>query len=349
MVGRRILLVGSDSDLAHEIARVLESGAACEVRVETGLRDALSAFHLMRPELILVENGTVHLRELSMLIHINALLLDDALLPVVVYDPGGESMATRGRESLPHSVIVEDAGDVHRFCGTIVELLESGSSHHGAIASTGNSDRGPLQDFELMFAKRLAVLAECRDHPETGHVFRVGALSGEIAREMQLSPGDVELITHASPLHDIGQLAISDAILLKDDLLSLEEMDIVKTHTSIGAALLNGMANSILDLASSIARYHHENWDGTGYTPGVEGESIPLAARIVRVADSFDAMTTPRPFAKRIDLDSAIRFIRDNVGRYFDPAVVEAFLQVRHGRPEKPGSVGKAPLISNAV
>src|SRR6185437_6839146 len=98
---------------------------------------------------------------------------------------------------------------------------------------------------------------------------------------------EVELIRRAAPLHDIGKLAIPDSILLKPGLLTLEEMDTMKMHTVLGAKMLSGSSSKILQVAEEIALYHHENLDGTGYTPGLAGKSIPLVGRIVAVADVF--------------------------------------------------------------
>ena len=200
----------------------------------------------------------------------------------------------------------------------------------GLQESTDGSllDPPELQAFTLETAQRLARLAACKDCEGSGHVERVGKLSALIAEVMGLPSDRVEAIRVASPLHDIGNLAIPESILLKDDALSLEELDEVKKHTEIGGELLAGSGSSILRIAELIARTHHENWDGTGYHPGVGGESIPLEGRIVRVADTFDSVVHSRPFRGAWRRQEAIDFIKDHAGHRFDPAVVWGFMKV---------------------
>jgi putative two-component system response regulator len=132
----------------------------------------------------------------------------------------------------------------------------------------------------------------------------------------------------AAPLHDVGKVGIPESVLFKEGPITLEELDLIKTHTTIGASILAGSSSRLFQMAEEIALYHHENWDGTGYTPGLEGESLPLVGRIVRVADTFDASTSARPFADRWRREAAVSFIREQAGRGFDPTVVEAFLEV---------------------
>jgi putative two-component system response regulator len=139
---------------------------------------------------------------------------------------------------------------------------------------------------------------------------------------------DVEAIGIAAQLHDIGKLGIPDEILFNDQPLSLDQMDVIKTHTVLGAALLAGSSSPVVRMAEVIALYHHENFNGTGYTPGLEGEGIPLVGRIVRVTDSFDAMTMRRAFAEQWRHEAAVEFLQSQAGQHFDPRVVAALVEV---------------------
>jgi response regulator RpfG family c-di-GMP phosphodiesterase len=177
-------------------------------------------------------------------------------------------------------------------------------------------------------ATRLARIVELKDHPNSGHTVRVGRLSALVAQALGMHPDDVKVIGLASQLHDIGKLGISDEILFNDQPLSLEQMDVIKTHTVLGAALLAGSSSPVVRMAEVIALYHHENWNGTGYTPGLEGEGIPLVGRIVRVTDSFDAMTMRRAFAEQWRREAAVEFIQSQAGHQFDPRVVAALVDV---------------------
>ena len=137
----------------------------------------------------------------------------------------------------------------------------------------------------------------------------------------------MSLIRRAAPLHDVGKIGIPDSILLKLGKLTAAEFELVKTHTAIGARILSGSRFALLRLAEEIAFSHHERWDGSGYA-GLAGDPIPLAGRIVAVADVFDALTQKRPYKPAWPVDEAIAEIERQRGRQFDPSIVDAFLRV---------------------
>jgi putative two-component system response regulator len=172
---------------------------------------------------------------------------------------------------------------------------------------------------------RLALAAEYGDDDALEHARRIGRISALLAADLGLPDGEVELIRRAAPLHDIGKIAIPDAILIKPGKLTDDEFDRIKLHTTIGAEILSGSQSPVLRLAERIALTHHERWDGYGYPNGLTGEGIPLAGRIVAVADVFDALTHERPYREAWPVDEALRAILTQAGRQFDPAVVKAF------------------------
>jgi putative two-component system response regulator len=184
-----------------------------------------------------------------------------------------------------------------------------------------------LEEAQFEMLARLAAAAEFRDDNTGRHTRRVGDLSAGIAEQLGLS--EVELIRLAAPLHDIGKIAIPDAILGKPAKLTNAEFEQIKTHTTAGAQMLSGSAFALIDLAERIALTHHEKWDGSGYPEGLVGEAIPIAGRIVAVADVFDALTHVRPYKAAWGTEDAIREITSQAGRHFDPQVVEAFLSLR--------------------
>jgi putative two-component system response regulator len=184
-----------------------------------------------------------------------------------------------------------------------------------------------LEATQLEILERLALAAEYRDDDTGQHTRRVGHMSAQIARVLGLPDSEVTLIQRAAPLHDVGKIAIADAILLKPGKLTPVEFEQMKTHTTRGAQMLGGGRFPLLQRAEEIALTHHERWDGTGHI-GLRGETIPLSGRIVTVADVFDALTNERPYKKAWSRVDAIAEIVAQSGRQFDPAVVEAFLQV---------------------
>jgi cyclic di-GMP phosphodiesterase len=182
----------------------------------------------------------------------------------------------------------------------------------------------------LEILHRLAVAAEYRDDESGEHGERVGRTSALIAQQLGMPRDHVELIRFAAPLHDIGKLGVPDAVLRKREELTTEEFELVKRHVTIGKLLLGGTDLPILRLAEEIAVYHHEWWDGTGYAEHLAGDEIPVEARIVAVADAFDALTHERPFKGALSARDALDEIRRLAGRQFDPMVVRAFERLDH-------------------
>jgi CHASE2 domain-containing sensor protein len=183
-----------------------------------------------------------------------------------------------------------------------------------------------LADAEREIAHRLGVAVEWRD-AETGvHIERMGRLCERLAREVGLSVVEADLLRHASALHDVGKVGIPDEILLKPGKLDPAEWAQMKTHTTIGAAILSGSKSALVQMAEQIARSHHERWDGTGYPEGLSGDEIPLPARICAVCDVFDALLSPRPYKDAWPLPEVMRELASLRGTHLDPALVDAFL-----------------------
>jgi len=176
--------------------------------------------------------------------------------------------------------------------------------------------------------RRLSMAVELRDEDTGAHIERIGRLSALLAEQIDMDGRFCTRISHAAPLHDVGKVAIPDAILLKPGPLTTEERAIVETHAEEGYRLLQRSSSSILELAASIALSHHEKWDGSGYPRGLTREEIPIEGRIVAVTDVFDALTSDRVYRKAYSIDEAVALMREQRGRHFDPEVLDAFLEV---------------------
>ena len=185
-----------------------------------------------------------------------------------------------------------------------------------------------LKMAQLDVIERLALAGEHHDDDTGAHTRRVADSCRAIAGRLALSPEETELIYRAAPLHDVGKIGVSDAILLKPGKLTPDEFDTMKKHCQIGAQLLSGGQSDFLQAARSIALCHHERFDGTGYPHKLRGEDIPLPGRIVAVADVFDALTNERPYKKAWPVEEARAEIQSKAGTQFDPMVVEAFLSL---------------------
>lgn len=175
---------------------------------------------------------------------------------------------------------------------------------------------------------RLSQASEFRDNETGRHTQRVGQIAAKIATALHIDAEQVDLIRRAAPLHDIGKIAIPDHILYKSGPLTAEEFDHMKQHAAIGARLLRGSRLPLLQTAYEIALYHHERWDGQGYPEGVKGNDIPITARIVAVADAFDALTHERPYKHAWSIEEAIGELQRSSGTRYDPQVVEALITV---------------------
>jgi putative two-component system response regulator len=185
-----------------------------------------------------------------------------------------------------------------------------------------------LQQAKIETLELLGRASEFRDDMTGSHTQRVGHMSGLIASQIGLPEWQVELIRKAAPLHDIGKIGIPDQILLKPGRFEPDEFEQMKLHTTIGANILKDSSFDVLRTAEVIARFHHEKWDGTGYPQGMKGEEIPIEARIVAIADFYDALTHERPYKKAWTSSEAIEEAMRQSGKHFDPKVVEAFLYV---------------------
>lgn len=181
-----------------------------------------------------------------------------------------------------------------------------------------------LEDKQAEVIRKLGAASEYRDSETGMHVMRMSHYSGVIAKAMGHSVEERERLVMAAPMHDVGKIGVPDAVLLKPGKLDQAEFEAMKVHARIGADLLDG-DDILMRAARQIALTHHEKWDGSGYPAGLKGEEIPLDGRICSVADVFDALTSNRPYKKAWTVEDAVKHIRGEAGRSFDPAVVAAF------------------------
>ena len=174
--------------------------------------------------------------------------------------------------------------------------------------------------------QRLVRAAEYRDEDTGDHILRIGLYSELIAEKIGLPEEWVQDIRYAAPMHDVGKIGIPDNILLKPGKLTEEEFHIIKTHTVIGAKILEGSETQFIIIAEQIALSHHEKWNGTGYPNGLKGPDIFLSGRIVAIADVFDALTSKRPYKDSLPVEVACDIIKKERGEHFEPDMVDIFL-----------------------
>ncbi|RLB27960.1 MAG: hypothetical protein DRG87_10355, partial [Deltaproteobacteria bacterium] len=195
---------------------------------------------------------------------------------------------------------------------TILELKQTHDELHRAFLDT---------------IHRLVLAAEYKDEETGDHILRMSRYSALIAQKLNLPDTDVQLILYASPMHDLGKIGIPDNILLKPGKSTDEEFGIMKTHTIIGANILAYSKVKLINIAEHIALSHHEKWNGKGYPQGLAGEGIHIAARIVGLADVFDALTSKRPYKNPYSIEKAIDIIKKEREKHFDPDITDVFLK----------------------
>lgn len=222
--------------------------------------------------------------------------------------------------------------DKHEFIPRVRNMLQlrasMQSTEHRAeeLAVAVQLATAEIHVRELDTVMRLAKAAEFRD-PETGsHIQRMALFSELIARNLDLPAPTVAQILIAAPMHDIGKLGTPDYILLKPGKLTPEEFEIMKEHALIGHEILKNSSSPVLQMAAEIALTHHEKFNGSGYPNGTKGEDIPIAGRIVAVADVFDALTSARPYKPAWDVDAARQLLQEGRSQHFDPNCVDVFL-----------------------
>jgi putative nucleotidyltransferase with HDIG domain len=197
-----------------------------------------------------------------------------------------------------------------------------------------------LEQGYLDTIRSLASAIDAKDPYTRGHSHRVAALAVEIGRELSLSPEDIQALEYGGVLHDIGKIGMPDAILAKVTPLTADERDMARTHPSVGAEIVAGV--TFLAAAAPAIRSHHERWDGKGYPDGLVGGAIPLVARIVNAADTWDACTSNRPYQKAFTTEETLAIMARLRGTQMDPAVHDALVAVIQRRKTAQPAPGPA-------
>lgn len=334
-----VLVIDADSDAIHFLVGTLErAGFGC-VRTCTdcnGLTDCLAAEEL---DLIVLDLGLKEAEGLALLEDLQSRLCPDEFLPVMAIGPfadprlGVKVLQTGAREYLGRPVDPEEFLVRVRSLLEIRSLCERQVEGKQAVEDLLRRRTKEFQESHLELLDRLTRVAEMRDDPSGGHPGRVGRLAALIAQELMLPAEETRCILRAAPLHDLGNVGIPDHIVRLEGNFTEEQRDQMREHTRLGAYLLHGAENSILQTAESIALSHHERWDGLGYPQGLSHKDIPMAARIVSVADALDAMTHPGQYKELCSIPAALEEIRREAGWQFDQEVVAALMRVYERQP----------------
>jgi putative two-component system response regulator len=246
-------------------------------------------------------------------------------IPVVFVTAMGETEdETRGFEAGGVDYVIKPVSPPIVLARVKTHLSLSNQKRH--LAQLVDERTAQLARTQREIVNRLGRAAEYKDDETGAHVMRISHYARLLAEAAGAHPDWCECLFFAAPMHDIGKIGIPDSILQKSTDLSAEEWVVMRRHTIIGAEIIGDDDAEVLTMARSVALHHHERWNGEGYPQGLVGENIPLEARIVMIADVFDALTTERPYKKAWPVEDAVKYMKVQSGLLFDPTLLQLFL-----------------------
>ncbi len=331
-----LMLIDDNCGNLHLLSCVLQWAGFTNLRSYTCARSALNDLATFDPHLIILDLSMPGMNGYEFLHRVREAAPPNAFTPILVYTADLTPEARNRALELGASDFLTKPGDAIEIKLRVRNFLRTRKMHTDVIDQNHLLEervRERTEHLQLAWREAVELLGAACDYrdDDTGrHTHRVGELSAEIAAELGCSAAFVESIRLVAPLHDVGKIAIPDAILHKPSRLTDDEYESMKAHVEIGAALLSQKTSPLLQMGMDIAKYHHERWDGGGYCEGISGEGIPLCARIVCVADAFDAMTNDRPYRKGWTAERALFELNTCAGAQFDPEVVAAINRVMH-------------------
>jgi putative two-component system response regulator len=343
----RILIVDDEPSIVRLLSRALENAGYAPPLGFTDPTEALAQFDAMSPDIIVLDINMPVMNGYDFLSNLSQRLDENTFLPVLMIsglpEPENRLQALRSGANF----FLTKPIDLKVFTAHVRSLLQTRlmslrvNETRGVLEELVRRRTAQLQQAHIEILDRLGRVAEYRDDTTGKHTDRVGELCGLISQELGLPQEKANLIAKTSTLHDLGKVAISDAVLLKTGAFDEDERETMRKHAALGAKLLSGGTSELVQMAEEIALFHHERWDGKGYPCGLVAEEIPMSARIVSVADTFDALTHVRPYKDAWPVPDAMAEIERERGAQFDPRVVDALLDLYRAE--------RLPLDGNGV
>jgi putative two-component system response regulator len=358
LTDHKILAVDDDTRDVASLLSVLERGGFTNVRTTTDAFEAIELFVQDPPDLVVLDLHMPQMDGFEVMERLGPLSEQGTDVPFLLLSgDASEASKRRALSAGARDFLVKpfDRLELLLRVRNLLQVRQLQSRLYQRTVTLEQEVAARSRDLEGAYAEvlgRLALAAEYRDDETQQHAWRIGRSVALIAGELGVPDEEVELLSRAAPLHDIGKIGIPDSILLKPEKLSPAEFEQSKSHTTIGAGILSGSTSPLLRLAEQIALTHHERWDGGGYPRGLSGEGIPLAGRIVAIADVFDALTHDRPYKSAWSVERAVAEIVSQSGKQFEPRVVDAFRQLEpasllNGADE--AEHGIAPRLSRRI
>ncbi|MBY0494990.1 MAG: response regulator [Cyanobacteria bacterium] len=328
-----IVIVDDEDTNVRMLARMLERGGFLSVTGITDPRELPRMLVASPPDLVITD---LHMPEVDGFGVLDTLtpLINQERLPVLVVT--GDSSRDARQQALTRGAkdFVTKPFDMVEVLLRVRNLLESRvlfqdlRKQNRTLLESATGQSRELESTRIEMIERLALAAEYRDEETSEHNQRVGLLSSRLAEAIGWTTEDAGLLRRAAALHDIGKIGIPDALLRKPGALTESEVRVMRTHTSIGARILGGSQVPLLQLAETVAKSHHERWDGTGYPRMLKGTEIPVAGRIVAVADAFDAITNDRPYRPARPVSVAIQVLREQYDRHYEGRLIDALERI---------------------
>ncbi len=330
-----VVIIDDEPSVVRFLTRTLQSAGYGSIRSFTDPLEASAYLASTDPDLITLDICMPGLDGYGLLEALRQKRSPDTFLPVIAisalddFEARTRAIKAGAKDFLVKPVEVEELL-LRVYVLLDTRFLERRLRQDYALLEDQMRERtSELGNAHLETIERLARVAELRDDATGKHTYRVARLSALLAQELGLPTEEVALIMRAAPLHDVGKIAVEDDILLKKGGYSPAERAVIQKHTLWGAHILSGGRSDLMNMAEQIAASHHERWDGNGYPYGLKGDEIPLPARIVAVADTFDALTNVRPYKPAWSVPDALAEIKRERGWQFDPEVVDALLRIK--------------------
>jgi putative two-component system response regulator len=330
----RLLIADDVSHNIELLKRILGRAGYSDYLTTTDGPTVLAEFTAGQPDIVLLDLHMPNTNGIEIIEQIRAASANSVWVPVIVLTGDSSPAARRSCLSAGASDFIGKPYDMAEVTLRVHNLLETRRLHLALVADNDSLEARVLERTQQLAAaqlevlQRLAIATEKRDDDTGEHTRRVGVLAGDLAERLGLGSGVAELLRTAAPLHDIGKIAIPDAILNKPGRLTPDEYEVMKTHAANGAAILTGGDHELIVAAERIAATHHEHWDGRGYPLGLSGTAIPIEGRITAVADFYDALTHARVYRPAFSHATVIGMVEAGAGSQFDPEVVAALLSI---------------------